>query len=122
MINEWNTLTSKQVQIVALKAQIALIKPHISKKEYPVRYKKQDKRLESTRTTSWEAKSGGTKSAYPMKHMSKSSMDQHGITTAIIKHWEDTQVKAASRQSLIDTRAIHSLPIRTQIFTCQRLT
>jgi hypothetical protein len=50
MINERKRLTSKQEQIVALMAQTALINSYTPKKEYPVRYKKQDKRLESTKT------------------------------------------------------------------------
>jgi hypothetical protein len=36
--NEWNTLTSKQEQIVVLKARIASINSFKPKKEYPVRY------------------------------------------------------------------------------------
>jgi hypothetical protein len=50
MINKRNMLSSKQEQILALKEQIALINSHKPKKEYPVRHKKQDKKLDLRKT------------------------------------------------------------------------
>jgi hypothetical protein len=57
-----------------------------------------------------------------MKHMSKSLTDQHGITVAIIKHREGTQVKSASKQNLKCIEVTNSWLTPKPTFTWQWLT
>jgi hypothetical protein len=51
MNNKWNKLTSKQEQIVVLKAQIASINSFKPKKEHPMSHKKHNRKLDSIAQT-----------------------------------------------------------------------
>jgi 23S rRNA maturation mini-RNase III len=47
MSNKWNTLTNKEEQIIALKAQIAAINSFKPKKEYPTKHKNTNKKSDT---------------------------------------------------------------------------